>query len=92
MALLAALIIAFAQPFFAEKTALKEKETVIYLDDSFSMQAKTDGGTLLSDAVQELLKNIPEDNTFSLFHQWQGISEYVSEIHPKWVITAASHL
>ena len=67
MALLAALIIAFAQPFFAEKSALKEKEVVIYLDNSFSMQAKTESGTLLSDVVQELLKNIPEDNTFSLF-------------------------
>ena len=67
MALLTALILAFAQPFFAKKSALKEKETVIYLDNSFSMQAKTSSGTLLSDAVQELLKNIPEDNTFTLF-------------------------
>ncbi len=67
MTLLTALIIAFAQPFFAEKTALKEKETVIYLDDSFSMQAKTESGTLLSDAVQELLKNVPEDKPFHLF-------------------------
>lgn len=67
MALLAALILAFAQPFLAEKTALKEKETVIYLDDSFSMEAKTESGTLLSDAVQDLLKNIPEDNEFTLF-------------------------
>lgn len=67
MALLAALILAFAQPFFAEKTALQEKETLIYLDDSFSMQAKTESGTLLADAVQELLKNIPEVNTLTLF-------------------------
>ncbi len=67
IAVLTALILAFAQPFFAKKSALKEKETVIYLDDSFSMQAKTNSGTLLSDAVQELLKNIPEDNTFTLF-------------------------
>lgn len=67
MAMLAALIFAFAQPFFAEKTALQEKETLIYLDDSFSMQAKTESGTLLADAVQELLKNIPEDNVFTLF-------------------------
>lgn len=65
--LLTALIIAFAQPFFAEKTALASKETVIYLDDSFSMQAKTDNGTLLSEAVQELIKGFPKDNTFSLF-------------------------
>lgn len=67
MLMLAALILAFAQPFFAKKSALKEKETIIYLDDSFSMQAKTNGGTLLSDAVQELLKNIPEENAFTLF-------------------------
>lgn len=67
MLLLAALILAFAQPFFANKTALKERETVIYLDDSFSMQAKTDNGTLLADAVQNLLKVIPEDHTFNLF-------------------------
>ncbi|MGB5819994.1 MAG: BatA domain-containing protein [Saonia sp.] len=65
--LLAAFIIAFAQPFSAEKTALTEKETVIYLDDSFSMQAKTDDGTLLNMAVQELIKYIPRDQTFSLF-------------------------
>ena len=67
LALFAALIIAFAQPFFAEKTALKEKETVIYLDNSFSMQAKTKDGTLLGSAVQELIKAIPKENTFSLF-------------------------
>ena len=67
MVLLAALVIAFAQPFFANESALKEKETVIYLDDSFSMQAKTDNTTLLTNAVQNLLKVIPQGYTFSLF-------------------------
>ncbi len=61
------LIIAFAQPFLAKEIALQDKETVIYLDDSFSMQAKTDQRTLLSNAVQELIKSVPDDNTFSLF-------------------------
>jgi hypothetical protein len=65
--LFTALIIAFAQPFFAKKIALQDKETVIYLDDSFSMQAKTDQRTLLSNAVQELIKSVPGDKTFSLF-------------------------
>jgi aerotolerance regulator-like protein len=65
--LFTALIIAFAQPFFAKKIALQDKETVIYLDDSFSMQAKTDQRTLLSNAVQELIKSVPDDKTFSLF-------------------------
>jgi len=67
MLLFAALIIAFAQPFLAEETALKEKETVIYLDDSFSMQAKTNSSTLFEDAIQNLIKSIPEEKAFTLF-------------------------
>jgi hypothetical protein len=65
--LIAATVLAFAQPFFAKKSATSKKETVIYLDDSFSMQAKTEKGTLLSDAVQDLIEAIPNENTFSLF-------------------------
>ncbi len=65
--LLTALILAFAQPFFAKKTALAVKETVIYLDNSFSMQAKANNENLLNNAIQELLKHIPKNNTFSLF-------------------------
>lgn len=65
--LLAAIIFAFAQPFFAKKTALQEKEMVVYLDDSFSMQAKKDGFTLLETAVQDLTKSMPSESKFSLF-------------------------
>ncbi|WP_276166606.1 BatA domain-containing protein [Zobellia alginiliquefaciens] len=67
MLLLAAFIFAFVQPFFAKKSALKHKETVIYLDDSFSMQLKEEGTSLLENAVQELIKNVPSDEQFSLF-------------------------
>lgn len=67
LGMLTALIIAFAQPFFAEKSALKQKETIIYLDDSFSMQAKTDTGTLLENAIQSFVKSIPKDEQFTLF-------------------------
>jgi len=66
--LLAAFVLAFAQPFFAKKSALKQKETVIYLDDSFSMQLKKDAGaTLLEEAVQELIRSIPKTEHFSIF-------------------------
>ncbi|MBX2829286.1 MAG: BatA domain-containing protein [Flavobacteriaceae bacterium] len=52
---LACIILAFAQPFSASKTALnKEKETVLYLDNSFSMQAKGANGPLLARAKQQL--------------------------------------
>jgi len=62
-----AIIIAFAQPFFAKKSALQAKETVIYLDNSFSMQAKSDQGAILDKAVQELIKAVPEEENFNLF-------------------------
>ncbi|WP_047420002.1 BatA domain-containing protein [Cellulophaga sp. Hel_I_12] len=65
--LFSALILAFAQPFFANKSALQEKETVIYLDNSFSMQAKKGNTSLLENAIQEVLKNVPSDQKISLF-------------------------
>ncbi len=65
--LLAAVTLAFAQPFFAEKSALKINETVIYLDDSFSMQAKMDNGTLLQNAVRDLIAVVPKDLRLTVF-------------------------
>ncbi|MGW9686142.1 BatA domain-containing protein [Flagellimonas sp. 2504JD1-5] len=65
--LLASLVIAFAQPFSATTSALQQKETVVYLDDSFSMQAKSNGITLLEKAIQDLLKSMDEEQVFSLF-------------------------
>ncbi|RNC90168.1 MAG: hypothetical protein ED555_12145 [Allomuricauda sp.] len=67
LGLIAALVIAFAQPFTASEDGLKPMETVIYLDNSFSMQAKTGGMPLLQKAVQELIQNIDEASVFSLF-------------------------
>jgi len=65
--LFTALILAFAQPFMAEESAFIQKKTVIYLDDSFSMQAKKDGNSLLINAIQELIGTIPENDVFTLF-------------------------
>ena len=67
LSLLAALVIAFAQPFFASKVALKEKETIIYLDNSFSMQLKNNGASLLQNAVQQLLKVLPKNERITIF-------------------------
>ena len=65
--LLACLIIAFAQPYFEnEKTAKKGNDLIILLDNSFSMQAKGPKGELLKRSVQELLEELPENQTFSL--------------------------
>ncbi len=65
--LLAALVVAFAQPFTSSTTAFQNKETVIYLDNSFSMQAKSNGITLLQKALQDLIKNFGDEATLSLF-------------------------
>ncbi|NDP28342.1 MAG: hypothetical protein GZ087_13090 [Flavobacterium sp.] len=65
--LLTCIIIAFAQPFFkAKDTKNSSNEMYIILDNSFSMQAKGQKGELLKRAVQELLENTPENQTFSL--------------------------
>ncbi len=65
--LLTCIIIAFAQPFFKAKDEKNSSnEMYIVLDNSFSMQAKGQKGELLKRAVQELLENTPESQTFSL--------------------------
>ncbi|HKK11503.1 MAG TPA: BatA domain-containing protein [Flavobacteriaceae bacterium] len=66
--LLASVIIAFAQPYSSNFNSFKTKsETVIYLDNSFSMQAKGSNGTLLNSAVQDILESMDDDETFTLF-------------------------
>ena len=57
MLLLACVIIAFAQPFIPNTEDFNEvQETVIYLDNSFSMQAKGSNGTLLNEAIQDITR------------------------------------
>jgi hypothetical protein len=65
---LAALIIAFAQPYFANFTVDDtSQETVLYLDNSFSMQAKGNRGVLLDRAIQDIIATIPENEEITLF-------------------------
>ncbi|GLB51891.1 membrane protein [Neptunitalea chrysea] len=67
---LAAIIFAFTEPYFIDKNAAihtLEKETVIYLDNSFSMQAKGKKGPLFERAVLDILSNIDSKSTFTLY-------------------------
>ncbi len=65
---LACVILAFTQPFSASKTALNtEKETVIYIDNSFSMQAKGKEGQLLQRALQQLYSQTNTTDKISWF-------------------------
>ncbi|MEZ4793480.1 MAG: BatA domain-containing protein [Gelidibacter sp.] len=68
MLLLACVIIAFAQPYIADFNSFNTKsETVIYLDNSFSMQAKSSNGTLLNKAIKDLIENVDENEQLTLF-------------------------
>lgn len=65
--LFTAIIFAFAQPYYSKNNTLnKTTETVIYLDNSFSMQAKGDKGVLLKRAIQDIITNVPENETVSI--------------------------
>ncbi|QNJ98635.1 BatA domain-containing protein [Constantimarinum furrinae] len=65
---LTCIIIAFAQPFTASDTALNsDKEIVLYLDNSFSMQAKGANGPLKQRAVQEIFEQHPGSEKISWF-------------------------
>ena len=67
MVLLACVIIAFAQPFTSKSTTFSTTpETVIYLDNSFSLQAKGEQGELLKRAVQDMIDEINPDDKISI--------------------------
>lgn len=67
IALFTSLILAFAQPFMASSTALKEQEMIIYLDNSQSLQLRKDNSSLLEETIRELIDAIPSGASFTLF-------------------------
>jgi hypothetical protein len=65
--LLSCLILSFAQPYFnAVDAQNKDRELVVILDNSFSMQAKGDKGELLKRSVQDILEQFTPTQQFSL--------------------------
>lgn len=61
LGLIAALVIAFCQPFLADPRAGDPREIVVYIDNSFSMQAPNGTTSAMESAVQDLLRMLPED-------------------------------
>ncbi len=59
---IASLVFAFAQPFYSNYKQGQKSQTIVYLDNSLSMQAKKNTTSLLEEAKQELLKQINEKN------------------------------
>ena len=65
--LLSTIIFAFAQPYVSQSNSFNtKKETVIYLDNSFSLQSKGTHGELLKRAVQDIMNAVPEDEEISI--------------------------
>ncbi len=64
--MLAAAILAFAQPYFANKNNIESKDHVfVYLDNSLSTNTKSSKGNILKVAAQNLIETISETNTYS---------------------------
>jgi len=59
---IAALVLAFAQPYLPASTQATQKTVyAVYLDNSFSMQMPSKRGNLLTQAQQELVELVPEN-------------------------------
>ena len=62
--LFASLITAFAQPYFSKDKINAKVETYVYLDNSFSMQAKGEKGELLQNAKSDLIDSFNDKENF----------------------------
>ncbi|MBL4724177.1 MAG: BatA domain-containing protein [Lutibacter sp.] len=51
------LVFAFSQPYFSKYTNQQNSNTTIFLDNSFSMQAKGNQGELLKNAAKDIIEN-----------------------------------
>lgn len=65
--LLSCIILAFSRPYFPEENDTGgSPETIIYLDNSYSMEAEGQRGNLLERSKQELLEQFPENHNITL--------------------------
>lgn len=68
MLALACVVFAFAQPVSTDKAALdQQQELVLYIDNSYSMQARGEQGPLLDRALNELFAGIQGQGQLSYF-------------------------
>jgi hypothetical protein len=67
MLIITCLVLAFAQPFIPNSnTSDRVKEVSIFLDNSFSMSLKGEKASLFTQAKEELLEALPENQTYNL--------------------------
>lgn len=78
--LLAALIIAFAQPYFSNHKVNEQQHFLLYLDNSLSTDTEGEKGNLLQVASQEIIESVSKKANYSLltndnFHKNKTASE-----------------
>lgn len=61
LGLFAALILAFAQPYFSQNKKQLQPKIALYLDNSLSMQAKDGTNELFKNAIQKIISNFNEN-------------------------------
>lgn len=72
----ACIILAFSQPYFPSETTVSDSdETLIYIDNSFSMQGKIGNSTLLEQVVKDLYESVKNETTF---HWFSNDSEHLN--------------
>ncbi len=68
MLILASIIIAFAGPYFPKNSSEEiNSHPIIYLDNSYSMEARGKQGALLERSIQNLISSLTEGEQISLF-------------------------
>ena len=75
--LVASIILAFSQPYLGAIKNNIETDTYIYLDNSFSMQAKSNNGELLKRAIQDIIngtKSLERIHLFTNNHVYKNLS------------------
>jgi hypothetical protein len=60
------IIFAFAEPYFSNFKKNQEHNTIIYLDNSMSMESRGERGELLKNAVQDIIENSTSTSNVSL--------------------------
>ena len=66
MLLFSAILFAFSQPYFSDKSATINQHTYIYLDNSLSLKSKGEKGNLFQISAQEIIENANEKDRYSL--------------------------
>jgi len=64
--LFSSIIIAFAQPYIRSNNTVTNANTIIYLDNSYSMQANGKSGQLLESCKSQLIRFLPENKQIAL--------------------------